>query len=817
MRRTLCIPLFGLFALTVCPWDRVGPPVRLADAAEPASIPEFKKDGVAFLKKHCVSCHSADKPKAELSLQGYGDDLSVLKDRKKWPDILKMVQSGEMPPKEKPKPTVEEIAAFAKSVNGIFERADKNAKPDPGRVTVRRLNKVEYNNTIRDLVGVDFNPADDFPSDDVGHGFDNIGDVLTLSPVLMERYLSAAESIMSRAITPIPPPMTARWQSTQFSEPAGPKVPYANQYRAIKMKGDAIETGPIFVRYKVPGEGDYNFRTRIYATTEGKKPVKVAILAGLTNPSSKAATEAEADTISGAALKGLKPFQIIQVVEVKARTPKEAEQTTIKLPKDLGLDKMAIAIVKPEKDEPDPTVYVQFLSVDGPLDSRPTTHRKLLACDLTKTKAEQTREVLTRFVTRAFRRPATKDEVERLAKFVEAAEAKGEKWEAGMQMAMQAVLVSPKFLFRLELEIGPANKGGSPVPLDEYQLASRLSYFLWSTMPDAELFDLANKKQLTSNIDTQIRRMLKDPKSSALVDNFVMQWLQLRNLRNFQPDAKSFPTFNEKLRASMFKETELFFDAIIKEDRSILDVVDADFTFLNAPLARHYGIADTMGNVMNQKQKKPGGKPLKENEFERVSLQSALRGGVLTQASVLAVTSNPTRTSPVKRGRWVLEQILGTPPPPPPPNVPELPADAKAVSSASLRQRLEEHRKNPACANCHAKMDAMGFALENFNAIGGFRQKDGEFAIDPSGTLPDGKSFKGPEELKVILKEKKDLISRSLAEKLLTYAIGRGLEYYDKRTVDKICDNLEKDGYKFSTLAAEIVKSDAFRMRRGNP
>lgn len=806
------ILVVGLISACVVPWSGFNTTGPEAMAAEPLT-PEFQKDGVAFLKKHCIACHGNEKPKADLSLHGFSDNLSVLKERKKWPDILKMIQSGEMPPKERPKPKVEEIAAFAKLVSGIFEHADRNAKPDPGRVTVRRLNKVEYNNTIRDLVGVDFNPADDFPSDDVGHGFDNIGDVLTLSPVLMERYLSAAESIMTRAITPVPPPITARWHSTQFSEPAGPKVPYANQYRTIRMRGDHIETGPIFVRYKITEEGDYNFRTRVYATTESKKPVKVAILAGLTGPSPKAASDAEADTLSGAALKGLKPFQILHVLEVKARNTKEAEQTTIKLPTGLAFDKVAIAIVKPDKDEPEPTAYVQFLAVDGPLDSRPATHRRLLACESKNSKPEQTREVLARFASRAFRRPATKEEVERLAKFAEAAESKGEKWEAAMQMAMQAVLVSPKFLFRLETETASSNQ--APAPLDEYQLASRLSYFLWSTMPDDELFDLAGRKQLTPNLDAQIQRMLKSPKAKALIDNFVMQWLQLRNLRNFQPDPKVFPSFNERLRLAMLKETELFFETIIREDRSILDVVDADFTFLNGPLARHYGIADTAGNTANQKQKKPGGKPFKEDEFERVALQSSLRGGVLTQASVLSVTSNPTRTSPVKRGRWVLEQILGTPPPPPPPNVPELPTDAKAVSSASLRQRLEEHRKNPACANCHTKMDAMGFALENFNAIGGFRDKDGEFAIDPSGTLPDGKTFNGPAELKQILKEKKDLISRSLTEKLLTYAVGRGLEYYDKRTVDNICDSLAKNGYKFSTLVAEIAKSNPFRMRRG--
>jgi Protein of unknown function (DUF1588)/Protein of unknown function (DUF1592)/Protein of unknown function (DUF1585) len=326
---------------------------------------------------------------------------------------------------------------------------------------------------------------------------------------------------------------------------------------------------------------------------------------------------------------------------------------------------------------------------------------------------------------------------------------------------------------------------------------------------------LAGKNQLTANLDAQVKRMLQDPRSKALIDNFAMQWLQLRNLRQFSPDAKLFPNFDESLRAAMFQETELFFAEIIKEDRPILDLIDGQYTFLNQRLANHYGIADTNGTSMGQKAKEPGGKPIPREQFVKVKLTGDVRGGLLTQASILAVTSNPTRTSPVKRGRWVLEQILGTPPPPPPPNVPELATDAKAISSGSLRQRMELHRANPACANCHAKMDAMGFSLENFNAVGAYRTKDGEFTIDPSGTLPDGRTFKGPGELKQIIKGQKELFARCLAEKMTIYAIGRGLEYYDKRSIDRVTEQLAKNDYRFSALVIEIVKSDPFRLRRG--
>jgi hypothetical protein len=317
-------------------------------------------------------------------------------------------------------------------------------------------------------------------------------------------------------------------------------------------------------------------------------------------------------------------------------------------------------------------------------------------------------------------------------------------------------------------------------------------------MPDEELTSLAARKQLSPNLETQVQRMLKDPKAKALVENFAVQWLQLRNLQTVTPDPKLFPQFDDKLRAAMLKETELFFEAVMREDRNILDLIDADFTYVNERLARHYGIDGVYGD-----------------EFRRVSLAGKPRGGLLTQASILTVTSNPTRTSPVKRGKWVLEQILGTPPPPPPPNVPELATDEKAQLTGSLRQRMEQHRINPNCAVCHTNMDALGFAFENFDAVGAFRTNDGAFPIDPSGTLPDGKSFQGPAELKTMLKGKKELFSRCLTEKMLTYALGRGVESYDRPAVEAILAALARNDYRFSRLVLEIVQSEPFRLRRG--
>ena len=777
-----------------------------AVAAQPKPDPAFKTEGAAFLKKHCLNCHTGEKAKADLALDKYPDDAALLKDRKTWQRVLDVLKAGEMPPASKPQPTVTELDAFTKLVNDAFAKHDRTAKPDPGRVTMRRLNRTEYSNTVRDLVGIDFNPAEDFPSDDVGHGFDNIGDVLTLPPVLLERYLAAAETIMARAITPVPPPPTSRGVGTQFTEPAGPKVPMKNNHRVVIFKADGtpIETGPIFTRFQnLPRDGTYTAQTTVYAETTSKKPVKVALLAGCDKGAKGAATDAEADALAGAAVKQLRPFVILKTFEVKARTEKTGDTFRVEVPADIGLDKIAVALVKPEAGEPPPTLYVRRVSLTGPLDSRPATHRKLLACDPKEPQAEQSRAVLERFASRAYRRPVTKDELDRLLKLADGRIRAGDKWETAMQFAMTAVLVSPKFLFRVELDDRPI--GAEPHPIDEYQLASRLSYFLWSSMPDQELFALAAKKQLTANLDAQVKRMLRDPKAVALTDNFVMQWLQLQPLKNASPDPKKFPQFNEQLRSAMLTETKLFFEEIVREDRRVLDILDADFTYVNGPLARLYGIPHTP----------KGGRRRDTEGFLRVELKGTNRGGVLTQASVLTVTSNPGRTSPVKRGRYVLEQLLGTPPPPPPPNVPELEKDGKAVNAGTLRQQMEAHRANPACAGCHAKMDGLGFGLENFDAIGGFRTKDGAAAIDASGELPGNVKFTGPAELKAVLLGKKDLFARCLTEKMLTYALGRGLEYYDRRAVDAITTGLAKNDYKFSALVTEIVRSDPFRMRRG--
>jgi hypothetical protein len=421
---------------------------------------------------------------------------------------------------------------------------------------------------------------------------------------------------------------------------------------------------------------------------------------------------------------------------------------------------------------------------------------------------EAARRILTEFARRAYRRPVSPQEVERLLQLVDKARQDGDGPEEALQVAFKAVLVSPHFLFRIERDPAPDEKRPLPLPaeryvpgvypISEYELATRLAYFLWSSMPDEELFQLADKGQLRQNLDAQVKRMLQSPKSRALVENFAGQWLQLRNLSSIMIDPKLFPRYDAFMRESMQRETEMYFEYILREDRSILEFLDSDYTFLNERLARHYGIEGVQGL-----------------EMRLVKLPDRRRGGILTHASILTVTSNPTRTSPVKRGKFILENILGTPPPPPPPDVPELDNDKNAVLTGSLRQRMEKHRENPGCAVCHVKMDALGFGLENFDAIGAWRTKDGSFEIDPSGTLPDGTTFRNPAELRQALLQQADQFRRCLAEKLLTYALGRGLEPTDNVFLREIVAQTKQGGDRFSALILAIVHSDPFQLRRG--
>jgi hypothetical protein len=766
--------LGGLLALTSLASLTYGDEPKASTVA-PGS---FREQVAPILEKYCNKCHGGARPKADLNLTAFTDEASVAKDLKVWEQVLEFVRSGEMPPEGKPKPSEEESARLVHWIEAQLSTASCSGLDDPGRVTLRRLNRSEYNNTIRDLVGVDFRPADDFPSDDVGYGFDNIGDVLSLPPILMEKYLAAAEQVAEKAIVADPRPTgpTKHWEGKRL--------------KGGSSHGDACRilasTGEIYADHDFPKDGDYLLRARAYAQQAGPEPAKMAFRLGDKDLHAVDVTAEEAEPA---------------VYEFAVQVP-------------AGKQKVAVAFLNdyfkaddPNPDRRDRNLLIERLEVVGPLElpTLPETHKRIVSeTPRDGNDREVARKILEPLATRAYRRPLRPGEVDRLAQFVELAKKSGDSFEKGIQLALEAMLVSPHFLFRVEVDRVRRPQGqqqpppGSVRPLNDYELASRLSYFLWSSLPDEELFRLAGEGKLheDATLEAQALRMMKDPKAKALTEDFADQWLQVRNLKTVTPDPKLFPAFDDALRAAMLRETELFFEAIMAEDRSVLDFLDADFTFVNEKLARHYGLSDVKGD-----------------EFRRVTVPGDRRGGVLTLASVLTITSNPTRTSPVKRGKWILEQILGTPPPPPPPDVPELKEDV--VLTGTLRQRMEQHRSNPSCASCHSRMDALGFGFENYDAVGAWREKDGSFAIDPAGTLPSGETFAGPAELKKVLKKRQAEFARCLTGKMMTYALGRGLDYPDRCAVDRVVDGLAQDQYRFSRLVLGIVKSDPFRKRKG--
>jgi hypothetical protein len=749
---------------------------RGRSAPKKAEAASFEKSVAPLVKQFCGGCHGASSPAGGLSLVTYKDGAAVLKARDVWERVASNVSTGTMPPAGAPKPTEAQKALIVSWIESTLSKADCVIN-DPGRVTLRRLNRQEYNNTIRDLLGVDIRPADDFPSDDVGYGFDNIGDVLSLSPLLMEKYLTAAEKVAKAAVI-APEDRTKPVHFEAESLPGATKSSFDTLVGHIFASNSELG-----VEYDFPGAGEYRLRARAFGQQAGPEPAKMAF------------------RLDG---KEISAFD----VPVRRDAPKIYEA---KVTVSAGKHRFTAAFLNDFYNDQgggrvqDRNLILDYLEIEppaglaGPL---PASHKRILFVQPTPaTKKEAARRVLAAFAGRAYRRPATAQEVDRLVRYVDLAEKQGESFERGVQVAVQAVLVSPHFLFRVELDPDPNNPKAGRL-LNHYEMASRLSYFLWSSTPDEELFNLAAKGKLQDQkvLAAQIRRMLKSPKARALADNFAGQWLTLRNLGNVSPDPKLFPSFDEKLRTAMRTETEMFFQAIVAEDRSILDFIDGKFTYLNEPLAKHYGIPSVTGE-----------------QFRKVSLSGDQRGGLITQASILTVTSNPTRTSPVKRGKWVLEQLLGTPPPPPPPGVAELKDDkAGEQLTGTLRQRMEQHRKDPGCASCHSRMDPIGFGLENYNAVGAWRAKDGDLPVDASGTLPGGQSFKGPAELKTILKSKKDLFTKSLTEKLMTYALGRGVEPSDKCNIDDIAKAVAKSGYRFSAVVDAIVLSDPFRKRRGD-
>ncbi len=723
----------------------------------------FAKDILPVTSKYCLSCHQGNDSPAGLDLSKFKTEASMKADLATWERVSRAMSNGSMPPKGMPAPTKAQRDKVTAWIESTITADCRLA--EPGAVTIRRLNRVEYNNTIRDLIGLDLKPAEDFPSDDVGYGFDNIGDVLSISPLLMEKYLDAAEKISKQAIY-IPGSKSAKYEAEEIAQNNDGE--FGGLFSRV-----SITTSHTFER------GLYRIKIRAFQDKAGPEDAKMLL------------------SIGG------KPVQEFDVAAIK-KSPALYEVPFRAEPGKANISITFLNDFYMEKNPPnnrDRNLWVDYIEVSGPLGGQlsiPDSHRRIIPGEPPVGKErDYARRVLNNFASKAYRRPAAPEEVERLMQVYDLAIKYKEPFERGVQLGVQAVLVSPNFLFRAELD--PKANPKASRNLNGYELATRLSYFLWSSMPDDRLISLAADGSLakTAVLNQEVKRMLKDPKAKALADNFAEQWLTLRRLANANPDPKQFPQFTKELKEAMAQETKLFFNDVVVNDRSVLDFIDGKFTYVNGLLAKHYGLPGTHGA-----------------EFKKVSLAGTDRGGVLSHASVLTVTSNPTRTSPTKRGRWVLEQILGTPPPPPPPGVDVLKDEHQVNSAKTLREKMLVHQSDPNCFSCHSKMDPLGFGLENYDAIGGWRSMEGDTPVDSSGVLPDGTKFSGPVELKKLLMKEKDQFLKSFSDKMLTYALGRGVSFADRCHIDTIAADTEKSGYKFSSLVIAIVNSDPFKKRQ---
>lgn len=733
-------------------------------------VPSFSSDVAPIIDKYCVTCHSGDAAPGGVRLTKGMSGTTALKNPALWNKIAKNVSDKHMPPAGSPAPKDTQRSALVKWVDTSFTVNCNVA--DPGKVTLRRLNREEYNNSVRDLLNVSIRPADDFPNDDVGYGFDNIGDVLSMSPLLMEKYLSASEKIVKDAI---------RIPKISTQTVTGDTMAYsATGITAVENALEFYSSGTASAVFKVKRPGWYRIQAKAAEDHAGPDNAKLELKMGR-------------DLLTTFSVTDRRPNPGSYVFPTKL----VAGDITLSL---TYINDYFVAASGATKAQ-DRNAYVYNLELVGPIEDNPIRtefQRKLIPSIPAKEVQDvEARKGLEWFASRAYRRPVLKEELDRLMVIFQMGMRTGDGYEKAMQLCCQAVLCNPNFLFRVELDaVAQPTR-----TLNPYELASRLSYFLWCSLPDETLYAAAKSGDLSKPevLKDQVARMLKDPKAEAVVENFAMQWLQLRKIYNFQPDKKQFPEYNEALMTAMVDESKLTFANVMAEDRSILEFIDSKTTYVNDILAKHYGMAGVTGS-----------------EMRKVSTEGTGRGGVLTQAAVLAITSNPSRTSPTKRGKWILEQILGSPPPPPPPGVGDLAESSKVDSSLSLRQKMEVHRKNPACATCHTKMDALGFGFENYDAVGHWRTKDGTLLIDSTAVLPDGKKFSGPAQLKAVLMGNKREFTTSFVEKLMTFALGRGVDAADKCFVDEVVKKAEASGYKFSSIVQGIAASDPFRKRKGD-
>jgi len=779
--------------------------VSLQAIGAPASV-EWQR---ALLDQYCIACHNDQAPMANLTLQTVAldqvgqraDEIGV------WERVVLKLRAREMPPVGLPRPQPTAYDQLASWLEASLDDAAASA-PNPGRPVIHRLNRAEYTNAIRDLLALEIDGREHLPADDSGYGFDNIGDVLSLSPSLLERYMIAAAKISQLAVGDPGIRPTLQTYSVR---------PTLIQRGRMSEDQPFGTRGGLSVRHYFPLDGEYRVKIRLQRTHANQ-------IRGLVEPQDIEVrfdrTRIAEFTVGGDGI--INPWAAVMYASVYEQTADDGLELTI----DVKAGIHAIAVAFPEKRglpegllEPslssasyefagdrDTPMALGSIEISGPFNAtRPAdtpSRRRLFSCEPVGTIAGDqacATEILLSLARRAFRRPVTDDDLASLLGFYASGRADG-GFDRGIQRALRAILVDPEFLFRIESQptgVTPA----TAYRVTDVELASRLSFFLWSSIPDDELLVLAERGTLSEPdvLRRQVRRMLTDPRSSALVENFAGQWLYLRNLRSVAPDPDAFPEFDDNLREAFVRETELFVESQLREDRNVVELLTADYTFLNERLARHYGIPNVYGN-----------------HFRRVSLDGGLRGGLLGQGSILTATSYPNRTSPTLRGKWILDNLLGAPPPPPPPDVPDL-EDSDTTSPRSVRERLEAHRVNPVCASCHARMDPFGLALEPFDAIGGLRTHDGGAFIDASVSLPDGSSFVGPAGLREYLLGNQERFIATLTKKLLTYALGRGLEDYDPPAVRQIVRAAAADDYSWSSLLIGIVESVPFQMRRSPP
>ena len=746
----------------------------------------------ALVNQYCAVCHNQKLKSGGISLAGL--NLSDIDGNSSTLEkVLRKVHSGEMPPPSMPRPDASTARAFTLWLQDELDRAAA-AHPNPGRPTIHRLNRTEYSNAVRDLLALDIKPGAMLPPDDTGYGFDNIGEVLSLAPVLIERYMSVARTVSRLALGD----EALKPESVEFRPPK-------NSRRRERSSDDLPfdSAGGLSVSYRFPLDAEYVVRIKLAPAAgfdgpqetnslELRLPVEAGTRkVGVTFPRQEAFPELIAGGMRGAA-----PAKVTQ----QSPTPSPA------LFADLRLDGARLKSYDlPEGAAP----ALISMTISGPYDiagpGDTPSRDKIFICRPAAAKDEEpcAEKIISTLAHRAFRRPISDSDVKPLLAFYERGRRDG-TFENGVEMALRAMLVSPDFLFRIERD--PAGlASGSVYRVNDYELASRLSFFLWSSIPDDELLNLAKQGKLgePAVLSEQVSRMLDDGRSKSLESNFAGQWLYLRNLAQVKPDPDDFPEFDFSLRQSFERETELFFSEILRSDRPVTDLLDSKFTFVNQRLGEHYGISDVYGS-----------------QFRRIAVTDPNRGGLLGQGSILTVTSYPNRTSVVQRGKWILENLLGAPPPPPPPEVPNLKPHGEDGSLLTMRQQMEQHRSNAVCAACHSRMDPLGFALENYDGVGKWRAKDAGHVIDASGKLPDGTQFNGMPGLRqLLLTSRREDFVQTVAERLLTYALGRGLETYDRPAVRRIVR--EASGHdtnapspSFRALIDAIVKSVPFQMRR---